>query len=35
MAKAGDHRVRVTKMLIRRAFTDMIGKMSIERISVK
>ena len=35
MAKAGAHRVRVTKMLIRRAFTDMIGKMSIERISVK
>lgn len=31
----GDHRIKVTKMLIRRAFTDLISKKPIQSISVK
>ena len=30
-----DHRSRVTRMLIRRAFTDLLGQKPIESISVK
>lgn len=35
MKSGGDHRIRVTKMLIRKAFTDLVGSKSIERIPIK
>ena len=33
--KQTDHRIRVTKMLIRRAFTDLLSRKPIQSISVK